>query len=80
MRAEWMKHSSGNRRDPNINKSIVAQMDCPLPPVSRQKLIARYLSEKITQADKLRGALQVQLESINKMTGSLQYKAFNGEL
>ncbi len=80
IRAEWMKHSSGNRRDPNINKNIVAQMDCPMPPISKQKQIAAYLSEKMTQADKLQGTLEVQLRSINEMPASMLRQAFSGDL
>lgn len=80
IRAEWMKHSSGNRRDPNINKSTVSQMECPVPSVLVQERISNYLSEKIIQAEILAKDIDMQLRLINKMNESLLRQAFNGEL
>jgi type I restriction enzyme S subunit len=80
IRAKWMEYSSGNRRDPNINKNIISKMDCPLPSVSKQRSLANYLSEKIDMANKLCRNIEEQLESINKMSASLLHQAFTGKL
>lgn len=80
MRAEWMKYSSGNRRDPNINKKIISQMLCPLPSILKQKTYAEYLSEKLAMAQKTCKSLEEQLEFINKMPASLLHRAFSGRL
>jgi type I restriction enzyme S subunit len=47
IRPEWMKHSSGNRRDPNINKNTVSQMECPVPSVLVQGNYSALLAESL---------------------------------
>lgn len=52
----------------------------PLPPLREQKRIAGILREQMASVERLRKALEEQLEAINKLPSALLRKAFNGEL
>ncbi|MGI8639487.1 MAG: restriction endonuclease subunit S [Pyrinomonadaceae bacterium] len=80
IRPEWMRFSSGNRRDPNINKNAVEQMLCPLPSINQQRTFAEKLNEQMQEVEKLKKTLTEQLEAIKKMPSALLRKAFAGEI
>lgn len=80
IRPEWMKYSSGNRRDPNINKDIVSKMACPLPTLDRQHAIIDMLNEQLKTRQHIHTTLLQKLAAINAMPAAVLRRAFNGEL
>ena len=80
IRPEWMEFSSGNRRDPNINKNAVEQMLCPLPSINEQKKFAERLNEQMQAAETLKKSLTEKLEAVKKLPAALLRKAFAGEI
>ncbi len=52
----------------------------PLPPLSEQKRISGILKEQIPSVERLRKALEGQLEAINKLPAVILRRAFSGEL
>ncbi|MBW4567119.1 MAG: restriction endonuclease subunit S [Tolypothrix carrinoi HA7290-LM1] len=77
IRPEWMQYSSGNRRDPNINKGVVENMSFPLPPLDEQKRIAAILSEKMEGVEKARKEAIAQLEAAKDLPASYLRAVFN---
>ncbi len=65
---------------PNVNASLLSKMVIPLPPLSEQKRIAAILKERMAAVERLRKALEEQLEAINKLPAAILRKAFSGEL
>ena len=63
-----------------ITNSDISNFLIPLPPLSEQKAIAAVLREQMDAAERLRPALEEQLEAINKLPAAILRKAFNGEL
>jgi len=52
-----------------------------LPPTEdEQKRIASELKKKMSQAEKLKAAIEKQLEAINALPQAILRKAFSGEL
>jgi len=65
---------------PSLKLSVISNIQIPLPPLSEQKRIAEYLKEKITQAEKLKAAIEKELATINSLPQSILSKAFRGEI
>jgi len=76
IRPEWMRLSGGNRKDPNINKSVVENMTLPLPPLNIQQRFVTDLKSRLIQTDTLRNALSTQLTEINRLPQRLLAQAF----
>jgi len=65
IRGEWMRFSQGNRKDPNINKSVVEDMMVWVPvEVPEQVAIAATLSGQLAEVDAARQAAEAQLRDI----------------
>lgn len=79
-RPKWMGYSSGNRRDPNIKKGVISNIECPFPTVEKQKQIASTLTEQMQEVERLKQNLKEQLDTINKLPAVLLRRAFKGEL
>ncbi|AKV69134.1 restriction endonuclease subunit S [Microcystis panniformis] len=79
-RPKWMDYSSGNRRDPNIKKGVISNIECPFPTVEKQKQIASTLTEQMQEVERLKQNLKEQLDTINKLPAVLLRRAFKGEL
>ncbi|MEJ5375825.1 MAG: restriction endonuclease subunit S, partial [bacterium] len=65
---------------PNIKWSDYKELVFPLPPLPEQRRIAAILKERMAAVDRLRKALEEQLEAINKLPAAILRKAFSGEL
>jgi type I restriction enzyme S subunit len=52
----------------------------PVPHLKIQHQIASYLQEKMAYVEKLRTAIEKQLETINALPQAILRKAFRGEL
>ncbi|MBT9170051.1 MAG: Type-1 restriction enzyme EcoKI specificity protein [Actinobacteria bacterium] len=63
-----------------VPEEFLANYTIPLPPVAAQRRIAADLREKIAQVEKLRTAIEKQLEAINTLPQAILRKAFKGEL
>ncbi len=67
IRPKWMRYSSGNRKDPNISKGVVAAMQIAMPEPPEQRRIAARLQEQFTDVAKARAAVQAQAETLNTL-------------
>lgn len=76
VRPEWMRLAGGNRKDPNINKSVVENMTLPLPPLDDQQHIVARLKQQLADADALRAALEQQLRDLDALPQRILAKAF----
>jgi type I restriction enzyme S subunit len=65
---------------PNLSGSQLKLFKVPLPLVEEQRRIASELREKIAQAEKLKAAIEKQLEAINALPQAILRKAFSGKL
>ena len=65
---------------PNLSGSQLKSFKVPLPLVEEQGRIASELKEKMTQAEKLKAAIEKQLEAINALPQAILRRAFFGEL
>ena len=65
---------------PNINAKEYAELLVPLPSLPDQKRIAIELRNKIASAEKLKLAIQKELETIEALPQATLRKAFRGEL
>ena len=63
-----------------VNKSIFASIIIPLPELGRQQQIALELKNKIAGAEKLKLAIEKELETIRALPQAILRKAFSGEL
>lgn len=71
-----MRLAGGNRKDPNINKSVVENMTLPLPPLDDQQHIVARLKQQLADADALRAALEQQLRDLDALPQRILAKAF----
>lgn len=74
-----MREKTGSRM-PRANMRELMKIHVPLPPLSEQKRIAAILREQMAQVDRLRKALEEQLDTINKLPAALLREAFSGRL
>lgn len=65
---------------PNLSGSQLKSFKVPLPLVEEQEHIASELKDKMTQAEKLKEAIEKQLGAINALPQAILRKAFRGEL
>ena len=64
---------------PSIKKSVMMEVEIPLPPLPQQKRIAGILTRQMAAAEKTKKAIKEELELINKLPASLLQQAFEGE-
>lgn len=76
IRPEWMQHSGGNRKDPNINKSVVENMTLPLPPLNEQRMFAGRLKSQLAEAHSIAQAAAAQLASVARLPQLLLAEVF----
>ncbi len=65
---------------PNVNATLLSQLQVPLPPLPTQQRLAARLNDQLTAVGRARLAAQAQLNEINALPAALLRKAFNGEL
>lgn len=63
-----------------INQENLAQVAIALPPLDEQGQVARWLSERMAQAERLQLAAQEQFAEVIALPAALLRKAFTGEL
>jgi type I restriction enzyme S subunit len=76
VRPEWMKLAGGNRKDPNINKSIVEAMTLPLPPLAVQVEFRSRLCAQLAEARAIVDAATRRLTEIELLPSRLLAQAF----
>ena len=77
IRPEWMQHSGGNRKDPNINKSVVENMTLPTPPLNEQHTFVALLKSQLNEADLMVRAAAAQLAEIEQLPQRMLAHAFS---
>jgi len=65
---------------PNLSGNRLKSFIVPLPPTGEQKRIAAELQENIASAEKLKLAIEKELETIKALPQAILRKAFRGEL
>lgn len=72
LRGEWMRYSQGNRKDPNINKSVVEDMLVWLPDcVDTQKSIGKQLKSQLATVEDARQAATAQLNELTHLAKAI---------
>ena len=64
----------------NLDRTEFLAQTVPVPLLTQQQRIASELKEKIAQAEKLKQAIEKQLEAIKTLPQAILRKAFRGEL
>lgn len=72
--------SSGTGTITNISQKVLANLKLPLPTLPEQKRIVAQLSEQMAAVEKVRTALEAQLNEINTLPAALLRQAFAGEI
>ncbi|MCL0069369.1 restriction endonuclease subunit S [Dehalococcoidia bacterium] len=65
---------------PHLEKEYVYSLAVPLPPLTIQQRIAAELKEKMAEVEKLKAAIEKQLDTIKAVPQAILKKAFSGEL
>jgi len=65
---------------PNLSGSQLKSFKVPRPSIEKQKRIASELRDKISRAEKLKAAIEKQLEAIDALPQAILKKAFSGEM
>ncbi|MCI2424792.1 restriction endonuclease subunit S [Candidatus Acetothermia bacterium] len=65
---------------PSLKLSAISKISIPLPSLDIQQRLAAELKEKMAEVEKLRTAIEKQLEAINALPQAILIKAFRGEL
>lgn len=77
LRGEWMQFSQGNRKDPNINKSVVEDMLIWLPnDTNVQRGIAARLEAQLAEVDRARQAATAQRNGAESLLAAIYREAF----
>ncbi|MBK9245222.1 MAG: restriction endonuclease subunit S [Burkholderiales bacterium] len=77
LRGEWMQFSQGNRKDPNINKSVVEDMLIWLPEdTDVQRGIAASLKAQLAEVDRARQAVTAQRNGAESLLAAIYREAF----
>ena len=78
----WLRLDIFNRATgvPGLNRNDAYNQFIPLPPLYKQRLIASELKEKMAQTEKLKEAIEKQLEGIDALPKAILEKAFIGEM
>jgi len=77
LRSEWMQFSQGNRKDPNINKSVVEDMLIWLPEdTDVQRGIAARLKAQLAQVDSARQAATAACDGAGSLLAAIYREAF----
>lgn len=71
LRGEWMQYSQGNRKDPNINKSVVEDMLVWLPDCDDQKAIGEQLKYQLAAVEDARQAATAQLRELTQLANAI---------
>ncbi len=72
LRKNWMQFSQGNRKDPNINKSVVEDMLIWLPSeLSVQESIGRALKAQLAAVEEARQAVQYQIDELTHLANAV---------
>lgn len=78
VRPEWMRFSAGNRKDPNINKQVVANMKLRLPPLHEQRRIRESLATSLMASNSCVTKTREQIDDAEKIVGALLAEEFPG--
>jgi type I restriction enzyme S subunit len=76
LRGQWMQFSQGNRKDPNINKSVVEDMLVWLPSLPYQKQIAARLKTQLAAVETARKAALAQAIDVEALQQAIYREAF----
>ena len=76
---DMMEHSD-NTGYPSLKKSVVEDIEIPIPSLAEQRRIVGVLEEKMAAVEKARTAAEAELEAIAALPSALLRQAFNGAL
>ena len=64
----------------NLKPELLDPLEIPLPHLSEQKCVVAGLNDRMASAERIRKAVEEQLDTINKLPAALLRRAFSGEL
>ena len=76
VRAKWMDYAAGNRKDPNINKQVVANMRLRLPPLAEQCRIRDAVASSLSLARRAVAGADSQVDGASQIQSALLIEAF----
>jgi type I restriction enzyme, S subunit len=77
VRPQWMRFSAGNRKDPNINKQVVANMKLNLPPLEQQSRVVSQLADTLGEIRKAIAGVHQQADNAQQLFRSLLVEHFH---
>ena len=72
------KASGGTQ--PNLNLSIIKNIELPLPTIKTQQKVVSYLDEISNKMEKIKQIQKEKMQSLKELKASILDKAFKGEL
>ncbi|WP_373032789.1 restriction endonuclease subunit S [Sulfurovum sp.] len=72
------KASGGTQ--PNLNLSIIKNIELPLPPLTIQQKVVKYLDEISKKIEKIKSVQKEKMASLTALKASILDRAFKGEL
>lgn len=78
VRPQWMQFSAGNRKDPNINKQVVANMKLRLPSLEEQASVVSRLKNAFQELEELARANSGQASDADTLLCALLTDQFAG--
>lgn len=65
---------------PLLNKSVISNLQIPLPPLSKQQEIVSYLDQVFAKTKQLKAEYEVKLQQLKELKSSILQSAFEGKL
>ena len=75
-----LRKSSRGGAQPNVNATLLGNLELPVPSIPQQETLLLTLREKMTCATKIVTIAEAEMEAINTLPGALLRQAFSGGL
>jgi len=75
-----LRKSSRGGAQPNVNATLLGNLELPVPSIPQQEALLLMLREKMTCATKIVTIAEAEMETINTLPGALLRQAFSGGL
>jgi len=75
-----LRQKASGGTQPNLNLTIIKNMETPFPPLNIQQKTVNYLDQISEKTEKIKSIQKEKMESLKALKASLLDKAFRGEL
>lgn len=76
----WISNANYGVTRQALTKSMLENLEVPLPPIEEQHLIVQEIESRLSVADKMEESIQESLQKAEALRQSILKKAFSGEL